>query len=85
MKLSKSPQYLHRMHHVYNYQYRTRQADFDMIKLVGKPRLEITENSYKWRASSQFNELPTEIRNCESLDQFKLKTRKWIRENVLLS
>ena len=81
---NKSPRYLHNMHSSSTYQYNTRLAKTEVIKLLGKPRLKLTENSYKWRAASQFNLLPAEIRNCETLDNFKLKSKAWIKINVPL-
>ena len=85
VKLTKTPRYLHSMHNSWSYQYRTRQAESGHIKLVGKPRMELTRNSFKWRAADQYNQLPSEIRNSESLGIFKKNAKTWIKTNVSLN
>ena len=85
VKLSKTPKYLYSMHNRWSYQYRTRQAESGLVKMIGKPKLELTKSSFKWRAANQFNQLPAEIRNCESLPSFKMKAKSWIKTNVSLN
>ena len=69
----------------WSYQYKTRQAESGQIKVEGRPRLELTRSSFRWRAADQFNLLPATIRNCENIITFKLKAKAWIRNNVSLS
>ena len=82
VRLSQAPKYLYKMHNSWSYQYRTRQADSGLIKLMGKPRLELVKNSFKWRAAAQFNQLPQEIRKSENILDFKSKTKTWIKTNI---
>ena len=81
VKQNKSPKYLHNMFS-WNYKYNTRQAEGGNIRLIGKPKLEVTRNSFRWRAANQFNQLPEEIKTCKSLENFKLSVKKWINDNV---
>ena len=84
VKQTKTPKYLHSMHHSSDYIYKTRQADSGQIKLKSKPKLDISKNSYRWRAATQYNMLPSDIRNSESVAIFKLRVKTWIRTNVSL-
>ena len=85
VKMSQTPRYLHSMHNKWSYQYRTRQAESGLIKMVGNPRLELTKNSFRWRAAQHYNQLPSEIRNSENFASFKLKAKTWIKQNVSFS
>ena len=87
VKLSQTPMYLYKMHNSWSYQHRTRQADSGLIKMMGKPRLDLTKNSFKWRAASQFNQLPQEIRKSENILDFKSKTKTgtWIKSNIAIN
>ena len=82
VRLNKSPKYLHSMHNSGSYQYRTRQAESGIIKLVGRPKLELTKSSFRYRAANDYNQLPPEIRNSETIENFKMKTKTWIKANV---
>ena len=84
VKLSKTPKYLYTMHNSWAYQYRTRQAESGLIQLVGKPKLELSKNSFKFRAANQYNQLPSEIRNCSTIESFKCQAKAWIKTNVSL-
>ena len=82
VRLNKTPRYLDTMHNSWSYQYRTRQAESGLVKMVGRPRLEITRNSFRWRAANQYNQLSADIRNSETLVIFKLRVKTWIKINV---
>ena len=73
------------MHNSQNYKYNTRQAQEGIIKFEGRPRLELTRDSFKWRAADQFNQLPVEIKNCIEVAAFKIKVKNWIKEHVPFS
>ena len=64
VKVSHTPRYLNNMFN-WSYQYNTRQAEGGLIKLVGKPKLDITKNSFRWRAANEYNQLPLEIRTTQ--------------------
>jgi hypothetical protein len=78
---TQTPKYLDNMFS-WTFNYNTRQAVGGLIRLVGKPKLDITRNSFRWRAANQFTQLPTEIRKCPTLASFKIKAKTWIKENV---
>ena len=81
VKQNQTPVYLHNMFS-WSYKYNTRQAEGGTIRLVGKPRLDLNRNSFRWRAANQFNQLPADIRTSSSLINFKLNAKKWIENNV---
>ena len=81
VKATKQPRYLSHMFN-WSYKYNTRQADRGQIRLEGRPRLELTNSSFKWRAARQFNQLPMNILNCKSIKEFKVKVKIWIKDNV---
>ena len=81
VKQSRSPRYLDNMFS-WSYQYTTRQAESGLIKLKGRPRLDITRNSFRWRAAEQFNSLPEIIRNSTRIFTFKKEAKKWISQNI---
>ena len=69
VKASKQPRYLSNMY-MGTYKYNTRIAQSGQIKMEGRPRLEVTHCSFKWRAAKQFNQLPLELRNSGTLEIF---------------
>ena len=85
VKQNRTPKYLHSMHNSWSYQYKTRQAESGLIQLMGRPRLELCKDSFRWRGASQYNQLPAEIRNCETEANFKLKAKTWIKLNISLN
>ena len=44
----------------------------------------ISQNSFRWRASSQWNELPVNIKTSLSIAIFKTNVKMWIKKNVPL-
>ena len=84
VKQSKQPKYMYNMY-TWSSNYTTRQTDTGTVKVVGKPRLDVTKNSFRYRAAQQFNQLPPEIRNSSSKDSLKINVKKWIREHVPIS
>ena len=62
VKATKQPRYLSHMFN-WSYKYNTRQADRGQIRSEGRPMLELTSSSFKWRAARQFNQLPMNILN----------------------
>ena len=81
---TQTPKYLDSMFS-WTYNYNTRQAVGGVIRLVGKPKLDVTKNSFRWRAANQYNQLPAEIRRCQTLESFKSNAKTWIKENVSFS
>ena len=83
VKASKQHRYLSNMY-IGTYKYNTRMAQTGQIKLEGRPKLELTKYSFKWRAAKQLNLLPVELRNSRTLGIFESKVKAWIRDNIEL-
>ena len=60
----------------------TSQARSKSIKQRGHPTLDLWEDSFRWRAARSFNQLPTSIRCAESLTEFKIAAKSWVRTNI---
>ena len=43
---------------------------------------DIARSSFKYRATRQWNELPVEIKQFKTINEFKVELRKWIIDNV---
>ena len=69
-----------------NYRYDTRNSRSNIIQQGPEFRAKraLTINSWRWYATKNFNDLPTDIRNCVETNPFKLKLRRWVKENVPL-
>ena len=52
----------------------------DLEISVERPRLLFSENSYRWRATRQWNEIPSEIRQTVSISSFKKQLKRHIKE-----
>ena len=79
---SKSPQYIFNMFST-NYTRETRQAARLEIKQErDHPELELTRDSFRWRATRDYNRLPVDLRNQVSLKIFKTDLWKWITKNI---
>ena len=50
--------------------------------IVPNTNLTLAKNSYCYRASTQWNTLPEQIRTLHRISQFKAQLKKWILENV---
>ena len=50
--------------------------------IVPNTNLTLAKNSYCFRASTQWNTLPENIRTCQKISQFKSQVKKWILGNV---
>ena len=76
-----APEYLVKMFN-WEYSYATRQADGNMIKPHGIPRLDVTKRGLRYRAADFFNQLPAVLRQEKSIETFKFKAKEWIRGNI---
>ena len=56
-----------------------------LIRLIGKPKLDVTRNSFRCRAANQYNQLTADIRKCPTLASFNIKAKNGIKENVYFS
>ena len=50
--------------------------------IVPNTRLSLAQKSYGFRASEQWNSLPSTIKNLKSKESFKAELRKWVFQNV---
>ena len=73
IRQSKEPEYLHEVMSLDN-----RAGSI----IVPNTTLTLTKNSYCYRAATQWNTLPVDIRTNKKISQFKYKLKKWISENV---
>ena len=79
---SKSPQYIFNMFST-DYTRETRQATRMEIKQDrDHPELELTRDSFRWRATRDYNRLPVDLRNQVSLRIFKTRLWKLITMNI---
>ena len=81
VKRNMSPCYLYNMFNS-KYGYNTRRAGSGAIQMVERPKLELNKLSFKWRGSSLFNDLPSDIRQLSCETTFKLRVKAWIVNNV---
>ena len=67
---AKAPKYLYTMFNT-EYSYKTRQAYSGMIRNTFTPELDISKDSFRWRATDLDNQLPATIREIKTLQSFK--------------
>ena len=83
VKMNHKPMYLNNMIS-WSYPHNTRQAESGQIRLEGRTNLDITMNSFKWRAANQFNKVPADVTSTKTLLTFKLKAKTCITEHFSL-
>ena len=68
----------------YQTRYTRRQATRQLIKLGPDSVAEsdLARNSFKYRATRQWNDLPPELKQIKILSDFKLELRRWILDNI---
>ena len=81
---NESPRFLFSMFSA-KYSYETKQAKKGFIKHTRDLDLAITEDSFRWRASKDYNELPIEILTLDEIESFKKAYKIWITNNIPLS
>ena len=78
----KSPQYLFNMFTT-DYTRNTRQAARMLIRQESEvPELDLTMDGFRWRATLEYNKIPTEIRQMQTLKSFKTSLWKWIISTI---
>ena len=67
-----------------NYYYETRQhASGALRQLPGvEARLDLSQRSWCWRASSAYHIIPASIKTEPKLDEFRRKLKAWVKETV---
>ena len=81
VKQSRVPKYLYTMHNSWQYHYDTRLARGGFMGM-NRPRSELSKSSFRYRAASQFNQLPQYLRDMENCEKFKQEVKVWIKANV---
>ena len=61
-----------------NFKSRSNRILFNIIKAEG----ELARKSFKYRSTRQWNQLPLNVRNAETLKEFKNQLKTWVLENV---
>ena len=87
---TRSPQYLYQKlsgtqgETRYETRYSQKLSANQLIKLGpdSMAQSDIARSSFKYRATRQWNELPVEIKQFKTINEFKVELRKWIIENV---
>ena len=82
--LNKSPKHLYSMFSA-EYSYKTNQAHNKMLRHTRNLRLNLTRDSFRWRAARNFNQLPLVVKNAESVEKFKNEAKSWILKNIPLN
>ena len=69
------------------YKYKTKQSDSKQLrqtKAIKDMDLELSQDSFRWRAAKSYNELPLEIRDIVTAEAFKVAAKDWIKLNIPL-
>ena len=80
---TESPRYLFSMFST-KYNCDTRHARRALLRPTRNCELDLSEESFRWRAAKDFNALPLSVRKSSSLKTFKIDVKKWITENISL-
>ena len=82
-KMNKLPLYMYRKFSSV-YPYETRQADGGCIRLGTEfnSKMSLCHDSYRYRAVSNYNSIPSQIRLTSNMGTFKLKLKKWVVSNI---
>ena len=83
VRQTESPRYLFSMFSA-KYNCDTRQAASGLIRHTRGIELDIAKDSFRWRASNEFNSLPLVTRQKTTLKEFKSSAKKWIKTNISL-
>ncbi len=80
---TRRPLYLHTRFST-DYSYSTRQYSTGCIRLdeTYRCRSDLPKNSFRHRGAHHYNALPAQIRTSRNLTTFKLKLKRWIKQNI---
>ena len=79
--MTESPRYLFSMFSS-KYHCDTRHARSKQVKPTRGSTLDLSEESFRWRAAKIYNELPVSLRQSTSAGSFRVGLKKWIRDNI---
>ena len=84
--LTKAPHYLHvKLTVDYNRELRSTANRKIRLGSDSQAGAGLARNSFKYRATSQWNMLPLEIRQAKKVNTFKFMLKKWVSENIPIS
>ena len=77
------PKYIHNKLST-EFPYNTRLAESQAVRMGSEfqVKLELTKKSFMNRATCNYNQLPTYIRQVASIEAFKKKLKIWVSENI---
>ena len=83
---TRTPEYLFNKISV-DFPYKTRLASTRSIRVKGGNNFQaknnqLTHNSYRWRATAQWNDIPASIRALTKVKSFKKELRSWIQKSI---
>ena len=80
---NQSPTYMHKMINR-DYGYQTRACDAGLLRQGAeyKPYHGLNTQSFRWRSIKLWNQLPANIRNIQTLSNFKTKAKDWVLKNI---
>ena len=83
VKNSKKPDYLAtKLNSEYKYDTRISRKNLIQWGPDFRARMSLTQHSWRWYGSANYNKIPQDIRNVRDLPSFKGKLVPWIRENI---
>ena len=62
--------------------YRKRLATTNNVLNEPNYRLELTNNSFRWRSAKLWNQIPNEIKMIDKVGSFKKKLKDWVVKNI---
>ena len=80
---TESPRYLFSMFSN-KYNCDTRHARRALLRPTRDCDLDLSEDSFRWRAAKAFNALPWSLRHSNSMKIFKIEAKKWVKQNIPL-
>ena len=70
------------LHVLLKYHCDTRQPRSKQVKPTRGSTLDLSKESFRWRAAKIYNELPESLRPSTSAGSFRVGLKKWIRDNI---
>ena len=77
----KRPEYLHDKIST-KFPYQTRIVSTNILNLGPDPKMQMTRNSFRWRATNLWNNLPEDLRLIPKISHFKKKLKLWVSSHV---
>ena len=85
VKRAEQPTYIFGMTgSVKNERYGARSSQVGALRVIGSrfPRHSLNENSFRWRSTRYWNQLPAQLRTMDEVNKFKKSLKSWVQDNV---